>query len=320
MQRHSDSSKFSPTRRQFTFGAALAGAALVLPRYASDASALQGSDLASLNLPTLDITVTADGFEGVPSTTAAGRYLLNVTVAEGVEQGIAAFVQPPPGMSAEEFMAAVGMGQGMPSPVASGGEEGGEEGALPTFVYQAKFAGGAGAEAGSTGSAVLDLTEGEWFAWGDDPESPQKPVIFTVTGEFPADAAEPSADVNATLLEFAIMVDGSLAAGDHILKVENVGAQPHFFELEKVPDGTTNDQIAALLEAEMTGTPVSGGPNPETDFQFAAFTPTQSIGTKTWHSLSLEAGTYVAICFFPTAGTGLPHAANGMHTVFEVTA
>jgi len=322
MERRFDSSKFSPTRRQFTVGAALAGAALVLPRYALDASALQGADLASLGLPTLDITVTADGFEGVPATTAAGRYLVNVTAGDGVEEGVAAFVQPPAGMSAAEFMAAVGIGQGMASPVPSPASDGGgeEEGPLPSIVYQAKFAGGSVAEAGSTGSAVLDLTEGEWFAWSDDPEAPQTPVIFTVTGEAPADAAEPAADVTATLIDFGITVDGNLVAGDHVLKVENQGAQPHFFELEKVPDGTTNDQIAAILNSEMTGTPAAGAPNPETDFQFAAYTPTQSIGTQTWHMLSVEAGTYVALCFFPTAGTGIPHAFNGMHTVFEVTA
>lgn len=326
MERCIDRAIQTTTRREFTIGAALAGAALVLPRTGLHATAKQGADLASAGLPTLDITVGTDAFEGVPATTAAGRYLVNVSVDAGLEEGgIVAFVRPPAGMSVADFFAEVGLGQG-PAPAGSPsaeieGEEGEEEGPLPTFVYQTTFAGGAAAEGDSSGSAVLDLTEGEWFAWGDDPSAPQPPVIFTVTGEFPADAAEPEADVVVTLIEFAIMVEGNLVAGDHIVNVTNQGAQPHFFELQKVPDGTTNDDLTALIEGFMTGTPPAGvSVDPEADFAYVAFTPTQSIGTQTWHMLTLEAGTYAAFCWFPTAGTGAPHAAMGMHTVFEVTA
>ena len=50
------------------------------------------------------------------------------------------------------------------------------------------------------------------------------------------------------------------------------------------------------------------------------YTPTQSIGTTTWHQIEFPAaGTYLAACFFPTAGTGVPHAMNGMTDVFKVT-
>jgi hypothetical protein len=49
-------------------------------------------------------------------------------------------------------------------------------------------------------------------------------------------------------------------------------------------------------------------------------TVTQSIGTSVWIGMSLDAGTYAAMCFFPTAGTGEPHAFHGMYTVFQVTA
>jgi hypothetical protein len=326
MDRHIDHTTRTTTRRQFAIGTVLAGTALVLPR-SGFVAAKQETDLASAGLPTLDITVLADGYEGVPATTPAGRYLVNVTASEGLDGATVAFVQPPAGMSAAEFLAAVGIGQGSAapegSPTADGAEDGGEEeeGPLPTFVYQAKFAGGASAAPGSPGSAVVDLTEGEWFAWGDDPSGPQMPAIFTVDGAFPTDVAEPASDVTVTLFEFGITVEGNLVAGDHVAKIENVGAQPHFFELAKAPDGTTNDDITALIEAEMSGTPAAdGGLNFETDFQFITYTPTQSIGTQTWHSVPLEAGTYAAFCWFPTAGTGAPHAVMGMHTVFAVTA
>ena len=84
---------------------------------------------------------------------------------------------------------------------------------------------------------MIDLTEGEWIAWGDDPASSQAPVVVSVTGAFPTDVAEPDADVMMTLVDFGIMVEGNLIAGEHVLRIENLGAQPHFVDLEIVPQG-----------------------------------------------------------------------------------
>jgi hypothetical protein len=314
------------TRRRFTLGAALAAAGLAAPRFVTAAAQDATPDLASLGLPTLDVTITADGFEGVPDTLTAGRYLLNATAEALPEGGTLSFLQPY-GMSAEEFFAAFSGGPpAEATPAADSGQGGegegegggeGEEGPLPTFVYQSKFAGGVFAAPGMPGTAVIDLTEGEWIAWGDDPEASQMPVVVTITGEFPADAPEPEADIMATLVDFGITIEGNLTAGEHLLRVENLGAQPHFVEIGGVPAGTTNEDITALFESFMTGTPAASGLSEE-DLTEGAFTPTQSIGTVTWTKLTLAAGTYAAMCFFPTAGTGEPHAFHGMHTVFEV--
>lgn len=311
------------TRRQFTTGtgAALAGAGLAFWRPGSMLAARQ-VDLASLGYPTLDVTITDTGFEGIPETLEAGRYLINAT-AEGTAEGGAVGFLSPYGMSADEFFAFLmgGPPSGGASPVADApeGEEGGaEEGPLPTFIYQSRWAGGVLALPGMPGSAVIDLHEGEWIAWGDEPTAPQQPVVVNVTGAFPADVAEPEADVMATMIDFDIFVEGTLTAGEHILRVENQGAQPHFIDLSTVPSGTTEDDLAALIGSFMTGTPVAGGMSEE-DMGEVTYTPTQSIGTVTWTKLSLEAGTYAAICWFPTAGIGDPHAVHGMHTVFEVS-
>ncbi len=320
------------TRRQFAIGSSLAvltGAALAVPRLGPAALARQ-ADLASSGYPTIDVTVTATAYEGVPETLEAGRYLLNVTVGEDAGEfgGGVAFLQPYE-MTAEEFFAFLGEVGGPPpeaSPVAAEGGDGGEgeEGGgafvLPAFVYQSHFAGGAAAHAGGSASAVVDLTEGEWIAWGDDPEAAQMPVVFTVTGEFPADVAAPDSDVTIRLVDFGIMVEGALTAGDHVAMVDNQGAQPHFVELTTVPAGTTNDDLTALLAAETTGTPAATDLNFETDFGAPFFTMTQSIDVQMWTTVTLEAGTYAAFCWFPTAGVGDPHAFHGMHTVFEVTA
>ena len=37
-----------------------------------------------------------------------------------------------------------------------------------------------------------------------------------------------------------------------------------------------------------------------------------------WMPLTLEAGTYAGICWFPDRKTGMPYAMMGMHTVFTV--
>lgn len=327
----------SVNRRTFTLGslaAAIGGSAvLALPTVrlaaAQDTTADPAEDLTNLGLPTLDITVNADNFDGAPtSDLAAGRYFLSVRIADEVEVGGAAFMSPPTGMSAEDFMTQVGIGGGGSTPPDAGapasppageeGEEGGEM--LPLFVYQAHFAGGAMGPGGMTSLSVIDLPPGEWILWGDDPTAPQQPVTFNVTGDMPADLPEPAADVTITLIDFAIEMPESLSAGMHLVKMQNHGAQPHFIVVEKGPDSMTNDQIAEILESDMSmpATPADLPFDPNTDLMPVAQTATQSIGTEQWVPMLFEAGTYAAMCFFPTAGEGAPHAMHGMHTVFTV--
>lgn len=330
MERASHLGSLRLSRRQFAIGSSLAtvaGAKLALPHIGRDAVAKQ-TDLASAGYPTIDVTVTVSGFEGLPETLEAGRYLVNLTAAEDVEFiGALAFVRPFE-MSAADFLDFLGAMAGPPpeaSPEAApeGEEGGGENFLVPAFIYQSSFAGGASAMAGGTGMAVIDLTEGEWVAWGDDPTASQAPAIVTVTGEFPADGVDPEAAVTITLVDFGIMVEGALTAGEHIVKIDNQGAQPHFVDFEMLPAGTTNDQIAAMLAApppDPSATPEAGALNPETDFVPVTFTATQSIDVQMWTTITLEPGTLGLLCWFPTAGVGDPHAFHGMHTVAEVTA
>src|SRR4051812_44885230 len=83
----------------FSFVAAL----LVLPvgigsvAVAQDASPVSGSPFADLGLPELTITATASGYEGIPESLPAGRYL--VTLMAGDDTGDnggagVSFVQP----------------------------------------------------------------------------------------------------------------------------------------------------------------------------------------------------------------------------------
>jgi hypothetical protein len=173
---------------------------------------------------------------------------------------------------------------------------------------------------GTTAQAVIDLVEGEWLLLGDDPFGVHAPTIFTVTGEVPADVPEPEADIMVTFIEFGITVEGALTAGDHLLRIENLGAQPHFVFIAKAPDGMTNEDLGVELQS-FFGPPASPEASPAAEgaeLMPVLSTAAQSMGVVEWVPVSLEAGTYAGICFFPNAGEGLPHAAHGMHTVFTV--
>jgi len=324
-------------RRQFVFGTAAGAAAFAFLPAPSIFAAAQGSDFTTLGYPELKVNITDTGYEGIPDSLPAGRYLLTATTATAVPTDMSSDQSPPAvafisttpaGVSAADFLQMMGGGGAPPAgatpemgggtPAAGGGDQGGDE-QLPLFVYQMKFAGGTMVFPGmTTTQAVIDLTEGEWIAWGDEPTAPLTPVVFTVTGEFPADVKDPEADITATLIDFAISFDGNLTAGTHTIKVQHHGAQPHFLEIEKGPDSLTKDEVEAALAGEMSGTPAADGIS-ESDLQPVFYSPTQSIGTVTWHQIDLTAGTFMAACFFPTAGTGVPHAMEGMVDVFKVT-
>jgi len=323
------------SRRAFTAGgiATVLGGGTALSLPISRIAAQGGPDLTTLGLPTIDLTVTPSGYEGAPTELEAGRYLVTVTLGEGVEYGPAQFVGPPAGMTAEELYSSVfGEPGGTPeaspavgpeeaSPVSEEAEE--EAFVLPTVVYQATFAGGAVRYAEQqqawAGQAVIDLRPGEWILEPGDPEVALEPVFLTVTGEMPTDLPEPEADIDVTYIDFGIAFEGNLTAGDHILRIENQGAQPHFLVLEKGPDEMTNEQVGQLIDffgAGGQGTPPDVGWEPDTDLIPLMDTAVQSIGIVNWVPVSLEAGTYAWFCFFPTAGEGPPPAFHGMPTGF----
>lgn len=306
-------------RREFSLGtlaaafALAAGSSIILPRIA----AAQAVDLTSLGLPELNVTQTATGYEGLEPEIVAGRYLLNVTAGEGVEYAGVEFMSPPAGVSVDELIAGLTSAGGPPegSPPADAVP------GIPLMFYQARFTGGIGGPAGMTHQAIIDFPPGDWLGWTGEPGVDVGPAQLTVTGEMPAELPAVESDITLTMIEFGIHVEGNMTAGDHTIAIRNNGAQPHFVFVSKGPDSMTNEQIGEILMAEMSGemTPEAMPFNPDTDLMPAFSSMTQSIGTTMWTNATLDAGTYVALCFFPTAGEGLPHAMHGMHTVFQIT-
>ena len=90
--------------------------------------------------------------------------------------------------------------------------------------------------------------------------------------------------------------------------------------LGKVPDGTTVDQVIALLMSDEGAATPTPGTLSDTDIVDFGGVFMQSKGQTVWPMLDLPAGTFVAACFVPDPRNGMPHAMEGMINLFQVTA
>jgi hypothetical protein len=281
---------------------------------AQDATPAAGNDrlLAdTMGLPELAIAATADGYDGVPAETAAGRYVVTLTADAGAEVSAGVeFLMLPEDVPFDDFLTA--LTESMEGP--------------PEWYYQTYLAGGLSADPASTSQGIFDLRPGTYAVWsGGDPEAAQSPVELVATGEAatPAGAAEPVADATLTMFEYGFELDGQLAPGPQLLAVTNVGAQPHFAVLVQPDVPVTREQVGMVLEAEMAGTPTAdaaaaaGVSNPD-EWRFAEYAGTISMGATEWIAVNLAPGTYVLVCFVPEIGTGVPHAYQGMYDVISV--
>jgi hypothetical protein len=279
-----------------------------------------GAILAAQDATELDITVTPEAIEGIPATLAAGRYALNVAASADLEFGGGVEFVQPGGMSAADFMALASpssapAGDASASPAAEGGEE---RGAPPAVLWESVYAGGVYAQAGATARGIVDLGPGEWVVFGGF-DNPQQPFTIEVTGELPAGLAAPESTATITMGEYTIEVtEGELVAGPQTVRIDNIGAQPHFIVASFTEKTVTDDDVAAVLEAEMTGTPAAVDFDPDADLEDAFYTANQSTDTTMWLEVDLRPGSYVLLCFFPDQADGMPHAMHGMFKVVTI--
>lgn len=309
---------------------ALAGAAARFGGLQTLAQSAPQSVLAGLGLPEIDVTVTATGYEGLSSELAAGLYLVKLTNSAGADAFIE-FMQLPEGMDAAGLTAMLTGGGATPEPVdsesadASPEAAGGDNQGPPEWFYTTYMAGGAGIGKDQTATFVIDLQPGNYVVWAEDPSAPQQPVDLTVTGD--AASPEPTVAVPANVViqeqatenGFSFLLGNAFAQGSQVVRVDNLTDQPHFVEFDKLPDGTTLDEVMTAIQSEMSGTPAAGGLTQQ-DMQPVHFIGTQSGHTKQWHELSFDPGTYLIACWIPDFKKGgLPHAMEGMVDVFTVS-
>jgi hypothetical protein len=295
------------------------------PAAAQDATpAAGGGELTALGLPELNVTISDSAYEGLSGELAAGMYLVHANYT-GSEFGNLAFMQLPEGMTSADLMSALmGGGEGEASPVAEGGEEGGD--APPDWFYTVYIPGGVGLGAGQSASFVIDLQPGNYIVWGEDPSAMQAPVDLTVTGGGATPVAGESVlpvsgvtiDEIASDSGFTFGVQGDFSSGSQVVTVTNSSDQPHFVEFDTVPEGTTIEDVDALIQSFMTGTPTAGG-LAESDVTPVYFVGTQSANTTQWHEVALESGTYLISCWIPDPSQGgIPHAMEGMYDIITI--
>jgi hypothetical protein len=269
---------------------------------AAPAGAQDAPKLAVLGYPELRITVSDDAIVA-PGTAVAGRTLIAYENTGG-ELRQSWLVRVPDGVTATDLAGALASPDGTP----------------PAWFFQGEFVGFPGAVAtGQTTYAVVDLSPGLYLVV-DAPLIDLLTVVPANEGAAtPAAAVEPPADVEVDLFEYAFRLPETIPAGDHVVKVSNVGREPHELVLAKSPAPITTEQVMELIMGgDPAATPAAGGPslNDLEAGEIAGF-GTLSPGLTGWTELTLEPGTYVAICFVP-GPDGAPHAAMGMVQVFTV--
>jgi uncharacterized cupredoxin-like copper-binding protein len=182
-----------------------------------------------------------------------------------------------------------------------------------------KFYGGANTiQPGKTQEVILNLIAGNYFsicfvAGSDNIPHFAKGMIktFTVTSA-PANTtqvAPPAASATVLLRDFSFGLPSTLSAGKTVVvQVTNEGSQPHEIALIKLHPGKTMQDAVNFLVHPTTAQPFdeAGG--------MGALQPNTSAEME----LSLQPGSYGALCFVPDAKTGAPHFMLGMQGSFTV--
>jgi hypothetical protein len=133
---------------------------------------------------------------------------------------------------------------------------------------------------------------------------------LTVTPSTAAAVPEPTADLTVDMVDFAFAPSAPFTAGHHVLKVVNSGTQPHEFEVIKLGEGKTMDDLARwgqTFEGDLPGSSLGGA---------APMSP----GQVEYVPMDLTPGNYAILCFVldPTKNN-MPHLAEGMVLPFTIS-
>lgn len=263
--------------------------------------------LAELGYP--EIRVTTDGTtHDFPTELEAGRYHVAFENQSNLDIDLS-FQQPPEGVTVDEVLTA-------------------EAAATPPDVFfDMVFNGGIFALAGETKGVVLDLTPGNWFVnlFMFNPatnEDTNTRTAIAVTGEMPDLDEPPGHEIDMVDLDF--VVSQPLDAGPQIWSVTNEGQELHQLTLERVPEGTTEDQVIEFVTSSIAPPTTPGAVATPVepvlifeDFQAVFFGIPLSPGRFNLYELDLEPGTYALTCFVSDPN-GTPYAMLGMVEIVTV--
>jgi hypothetical protein len=189
---------------------------------------------------------------------------------------------------------------------------------FPPFLYSAVIPGGPGdMPPGGTLQALVTVSAGDWLVFGD---GEQQPAAFSAVDGPDSRTDAPEAARTVDLNEFSFTgLDEGVTAGAQIWEVKDAGKQPHMLVMAGLPEGTTFNQIMALVQSDTSGTPQASGLTDEDITPVAAGVLLMSSGQTLWLPVDFEPGTYGAVCFVTDPSTGMEHVQEGMVSVFTVS-
>lgn len=194
----------------------------------------------------------------------------------------------------------------------------------PRPKWVTRFGGPGGAAPGDSSSVTQYLEPGS-YVWicpvEDNSGTPHfskgefKPFVVRAADGVVADrAAGPEASMVIRLMDFSFALDSLLPAGQHTIRVENAGVEPHDLVMMKLAPGKTVADIVAGLNPERVRRADQAREPPA---------PLESLGTlaggiaaiapgmESFFEANLSPGEYVLVCM-TTAPDGRSHIEHGM--------
>jgi len=172
--------------------------------------------------------------------------------------------------------------------------------------------GGPGAVSpGDSTSVIQTLPAGQYAVFCfipslvDHKEHRMKGMVagFRVTGKSSAQAKLPKSDLTVRMLDYGYAPSAPLVAGKRNIRVVNDGPQLHEMVLVQLPSGKTAADLLAWNPETATEPPPG---------RYVGGTVALPPGGEAIVEATLEAGSYVLICYIPDAKDGKPHLAHGM--------
>jgi hypothetical protein len=214
---------------------------------------------------------------------------------------------------------------------------------LPSLLAAVVSYGGPGSIGGGQSvSVILDLAVGDYVLACLIPDADGVPHMakgmvlpLTVTQAIGEALPAPKEDLAVDLTEFSFHnFPKTVATGQQLWKVQNIGAQLHELAIFKLADGVTADQVLELIGAPADsmpgmdmGTPdhsmagmEMGTPAPAAA-PFVMVSGVAPIFPKevNWLKVDFAPGNYLAVCYVPDPESGAPHFALGMAMPFSVS-
>jgi hypothetical protein len=161
------------------------------------------------------------------------------------------------------------------------------------------------------GRLIVDLKPGEYVIISMPQDGP--PTVAPFSAGDPSEAAAPAADITVDLVDFNFAIPSEIESGPKVWQINNKGEQWHEMAIVKLSEGTTIDDVVAMLSSAEQ----ADGPPP---FEEVAFWTPSSPGETGYVTWDLPPGEYTVLCFLPDiAGDMSAHAAHGMVANLTVT-